>query len=50
MTKDPFKTNGGNGGHSQRKPVTDKPNPQKKSGKKPYDYSGKDARRLGRKK
>lgn len=48
MAKDPFKTNGGNGGYSKRKPVQDKPNPQKPR-KKPYDYSGKDARRLGRK-
>ena len=35
-----FGTNGGNGGYTRKKAVTDKPNPQKPH-KRPYTYEGK---------
>ncbi len=38
--KDPFKTNGGNGGYAKKQAVKDIPNP-KKPHKLPYDYSGR---------
>ena len=38
--KDPFGTNGGNGGYGRRQLVVDRPNPQKPR-KAPYDFTGK---------
>lgn len=45
--KDPYGTNGGNGGYKYRQPVKDIPNP-KKPHKVPYDYSGRDSRNIGK--